>query len=72
MRLQKDDKQMQLGVWGRYIDIWERRGGRWGLARRVVVFDHDEIRAVRTTGRVSRATRDRRDPSYRVMREQKD
>jgi ketosteroid isomerase-like protein len=72
MRLEKDGKLMQLGVWGRYIDAWERRAGNWGLARRVVVFDHEEIRDVRTTGRVSRATRDRNDPSYRVMSGPKD
>jgi hypothetical protein len=72
MRLEKDDKLLQLGVWGRYIDAWARKSGRWGLARRVVVIDHEEIRDVRTTGRVSRATRDRSDPSYRVMSGTKD
>jgi ketosteroid isomerase-like protein len=67
LRLQNHDKLMQIGVWARYVDTWERRGGRWGLARREVVFDHEEMREVTTLGRKVNATRDNGDPSYRVL-----
>jgi hypothetical protein len=67
MRLERNGKLMHMGVWARYLDTWERRDGRWGLVRREVVFDHDEIREVVPTGRASRAARDGNDPSYRVL-----
>lgn len=66
MRLVRDGKPMHMGVWGRYLDRWERRGGRWGLVRREVVFDHDEIREVTPMGREP-APRDRSDPSYAFL-----
>jgi ketosteroid isomerase-like protein len=67
MRLERDGKLMHLGVWGRYLDRWEKRSGRWGLVRRQVVFDHDEIREVVPMGRPS-APRDRSDPSYGFLK----
>ncbi len=68
MRMERDGKPMQIGVWGRYLDRWERRDGRWGLLHRVVVFDHEEVREVQAMGRASRAARDTSDPSYAVLR----
>lgn len=68
MRLMQEERLMHMEVRGRYLDRWEKREGRWGLLHRVVVFDHDEIREVRSMGRESRATRDSSDPSYAVMR----
>lgn len=68
MRLMQEGRLMHMEVRGRYLDRWEKREGRWGLLHRVVVFDHDEIREVRSMGRESRATRDSSDPSYAVMR----
>lgn len=68
MRLERDGRLMHMGVWGRYLDRWERRNGRWGLLHRVVVFDHDEIREVQSMNRPTRATRDANDPSYAVLR----
>jgi hypothetical protein len=67
MRLMRGEQLMQLGVWGRYLDAWEKRDGRWGIVRRTVVFDHEEIRPVTPMGRVSGQTHDRRDPSYAVL-----
>jgi hypothetical protein len=69
MRLERQSKLLQLGIWARYLDNWERRQGRWGLARREVVFDHDEMREVTPTGRRLTVTRDKSDPSYRVFEE---
>lgn len=68
MRMERDGKQMIMGVWGRYLDRWERRDGRWGLLHRYVVFDHEEIREIQPMGRESRATRDAGDPSYAILR----
>src|SRR5690606_22158123 len=31
MRSAHDGKTMQIGVWGRYLDRWEKRDGRWGI-----------------------------------------
>lgn len=70
MRMEREGKLIHLGVWGRYLDRWERRDGRWGLLHRVVVFDHEEMREVQAMGRASRATRDATDPSYAVLRGQ--
>ncbi|MET0588557.1 MAG: nuclear transport factor 2 family protein [Novosphingobium sp.] len=69
MRMKRDGKLMHLGVWGRYLDSWEKRDGRWGLVRRSVVFDHQEIREVTTMpGHGLAAARDVSDPSYAVLR----
>jgi SnoaL-like domain len=64
MRMERDRKLLHMGVWARYLDAWERRDGRWGITRREVVFDHEEIREVTPMGRELRFTRDRTDPSY--------
>lgn len=67
MRMERDGQLLQLGVWGRYLDKWERREGRWGIVSRRVVFDHEEIRPVTPMGRESIQTHDRNDPSYAVL-----
>ena len=64
MRLERAGKQVHLGVWGRYLDAWERRDGVWAITRRKVVFDHEESREVTPMGRALGFTRDRADPSY--------
>ncbi len=68
MRAVQGETETQIGVWGRYIDRWERRDGRWGLVRRDVVFDHEEVREVKSMGRPTRATRGPDDPSYAVLK----
>jgi len=67
MRIERDGRLMQMGVWGRYLDAWERRDGRWAIVSRRVVFDHEEVRPVTPMGRVSGQTHDRNDPSYAVL-----
>ncbi|MCB2072813.1 MAG: nuclear transport factor 2 family protein [Novosphingobium sp.] len=68
MRMERDGKLFQIGVWGRYLDRWQKREGRWGLLHRVVVFDHQEVRE--TTDMPAHglpASRDRKDPSYQIL-----
>lgn len=69
MRVERDGKLMQIGVWGRYLDSWEKRDGHWGLKRRTVVFDHQEIREVTPLpNHGPPSARDESDPSYAVLR----
>jgi hypothetical protein len=57
----------QISVWGRYLDTWSRRDGRWGLAHRLTVRDFDEIREVTPLADHDVGRRDRGDPSYAVL-----
>jgi len=56
-------------VMGRLIDRFERRGGEWRIAHRLLVRDVDRIDPVvevaPDTPRTVRGARDRSDPSYR-------
>lgn len=68
MRMERDGTLFQLGVWGRYLDRWQKRDGRWGILHRVVVFDHQDMREVTDMpGHGLPAARDRSDPSYRIL-----
>lgn len=64
MRALRGEEVLQIGVWARYCDRWEKRMGRWGLLHRTVVFDHEEIRPVTAMDHRSKGTRDHADPSY--------
>lgn len=68
LRLEREGKTMQIGVWARYIDLWEKREGRWGLVRRTMAMDHSEMREVTPMPTQGAApSRDRADPSYAVL-----
>jgi hypothetical protein len=67
MRLRKEGKLLQMGVWARYLDSWQKHGGIWAITRRTVVFDHEEVRDVTPMGQTLNATRDTADPSYAVL-----
>jgi hypothetical protein len=67
LRLKSGDQLRQITVWGRYVDRWSRRNGRWGLDHRVFVRDFDEIRDVVAMSEPD-ARRDRSDPSFSVLR----
>ncbi|MCK9563830.1 MAG: nuclear transport factor 2 family protein [Bacteroidales bacterium] len=68
LRMMRDDKLFQVTAWSRYIDQWSRRDGRWGIDKRVAVMDFDEIREVTAMNKLSRASRDHNDPSYRILK----
>ena len=68
MRMEREGKLYHIGVWGRYLDRWQRRDGRWGLLHRVVVFDHQELRETEDMpDHGIPPARDRSDPSYRIL-----
>jgi hypothetical protein len=67
-RLMMEGKLTQIRVYGRYIDAWSRRGGEWGIDRRLVVFDFDEVREIARTMRCDEGARDASDPSYEVLK----
>jgi hypothetical protein len=69
LRVMQGETLMQVTVWARYIDRWSRRGGRWGLDRRLAVRDFDEIRPVTEMQRHATGARDHSDPSYGVLRD---
>jgi hypothetical protein len=56
----------QLMVWGRYIDRWSCRRGRWGIDRRIYLDDFSEMRDASAAG-VETGRRDRTDASYAVL-----
>ena len=68
LRLQAGEGVKQISVWGRYIDHWSRRAGRWGIDKRVTLVDFDELRDVTPMGQQTRGSRDPADPSYAALR----
>jgi hypothetical protein len=69
LRLRNAEQVQQITVWGRYVDRWSRRAGRWGLDERLAIRDFDEIRTVTPLFEHDTGRRDRSDPSYAVLRE---
>jgi hypothetical protein len=66
IRVGRGEEVHQITVYGRYVDRWSKRGGRWGIDHRITIRDLDDIRPV-TPLSVSPGTRDRNDPSYAVL-----
>jgi SnoaL-like domain len=64
LRLARDGQLKHMTVWGRYIDQWSRRDGRWGLDKRLSIREFDEIRDATPYCEHDVARRDRSDPSY--------
>jgi hypothetical protein len=69
LRFQEGEQLRQASVYGRYIDHWSRRGGRWAIDRRVYIQDFDDVRDVNTLLVGGWGKRDRDDPSYSVFRD---
>lgn len=67
LRIQQGPQLRQITVWGRYIDSWSRRDGRWGLDKRIAIRDFDEVRDVVEMSRHDVGKRDPSDPSYTVL-----
>jgi hypothetical protein len=68
LRMDRGGKLMQIMVWSRYVDSWSKRNERWALDHRIAIMEMDEIREVTPMKAHNRATRDRIDPSYKVLK----
>ena len=69
LRMKRGTALVQMSVWGRYIDSWSRRNGRWGLDKRLSIRDFDEVREIKPIYEHDVGRRDRSDPSYLVLRD---
>jgi hypothetical protein len=67
LRFKEGDRLLQVTARGRYIDRWSRRGGRWGIDKRVYVHDFDDLREISATSIEGWGRRDREDPSYALL-----
>jgi hypothetical protein len=56
-----------ITTWGRYIDEWARRDGRWGIVKRIAIRDFAEMRDVTPAPLPPRGARNPSDPSYAVL-----
>jgi hypothetical protein len=68
LRVRRGEQLKHMTVWGRYIDQWSWRDGRWGLDKRTSIRDFDEVRDVTAMYEHDTGRRDRSDPSYSVLR----
>jgi SnoaL-like domain len=66
VRMMEDGKLRQWTHWGRYIDRWSRRDGRWGIDKRLYLEDLADVVDASPTGLVT-GKRDRADPSYAAL-----
>jgi SnoaL-like protein len=64
LRARRGEQLIQMTIWGRYVDRWSRRNGRWGLDHRLAIRDFDEIREVTPLQNHLVGRRDLSDPSY--------
>lgn len=71
LRIMREDRLMQIGVWARYLDHWEKRDGCWAIVKRMVVYDHEDLREASPMGQKIRSTRDAQDPSYSYLTSRK-
>lgn len=68
LRFEQDGTLRQGNVFGRYLDRWSRRDGRWAIDHREYVQDIDEIvEAAPPLVGAFGGRRDRDDPSYAVL-----
>lgn len=67
VRMMAGETLMQVEVWGRYLDRWSRRDGRWGIDHRQVIRDLDSIAPATPLSTQVTARRDRDCPSYPIL-----
>ena len=49
LRRMDGNRLLQTTAWGRYLDRWSRREGRWAIDHRTYVHDFDEVREITAT-----------------------
>lgn len=57
----------QIGIWGRYVDSWSRKNGRWGIDKRIAIIDFDELSKAKEMTRPKISRRNNSDPSYAAL-----
>lgn len=60
-------------TWGRYLDVFEQRGGDWKIAHRIVLVDFAEVHdrnVWRHEDAFIRGSRNKQDPSYKLIKGQ--
>lgn len=67
LRRMDGNRLMQTSAWGRYLDRWSRREGRWAIDRRTYVHDFDEVREIKQIALPGWGRSDHDDPSYQVL-----
>lgn len=67
LRFEQEGVLRQADVFGRYLDRWSRRDGRWAIDHRVYVQDLDEVRDAGAPLVGGWGRRDRDDASYAVL-----
>lgn len=67
LRRKDGDRLLQTTAWGRYLDRWSRREGRWAIDHRTYVHDFDEVREITATALPGWGRSDRSDPSYQKL-----
>lgn len=72
LRQMVDGKLVEREFCARYIDLWSKRpsrtGADWAIDRRDCIVDFSATREVTSLGDDPRATRDRSDTSYQVLK----
>lgn len=67
LRFESEGRLKQVVGFGRYLDRWSRRDGRWAIDHRVYVQDFDDIRDAGPQIVEPWGKRDRTDPSYALF-----
>lgn len=64
-----EGRVMTIRGWGRYVDRWSRRDGRWAIDERRYIHDFQTISEIAEamTASSTAARRDRSDPSYEAL-----
>jgi len=65
-RFMQGEQLKQVTTWGRYLDQWSRRDGRWAIDKRFAVRDFDETRDILASNSIG-GRRDRTDRSYQFV-----
>lgn len=68
LRSRQGERLIQFEFCARYVDTWSRRDGHWAIDRRECVIDFDSTTDVTPINDNQRARRDRKDPSYSVLK----
>lgn len=66
-RMSRDGTVVEMHSSGRFIDRWERRDGRWGIAQRRYLHCMDSARPLEGANYPSAGERDQSDPSYAIL-----